>query len=441
MSAGLGGLLLGIFYICGMNRVFIFIVLIAVLLVGCEPEKSSRREGRLEVVDSIKVVNVYGSWSDMGSQYGRLLSEELGDIWNVKLSGGMNDEAWAIADSLYSHYPRRFKEFLEACAESSGLGLERMKAVNAMEYIDWVLTNCSGVAVWGARTSPSPSSLTSCNQSANTLTSCNQSANAPTSCNQSTLRPTAAESPTPSTELIYGRTYDAGAFHEVGRDIVLTVFHPDDSRYSLATVGFAGEIYCVNGMNSVGMFLELNSGAPSAGFRQNFGITPGPVSLFEMMLEAGTMEEVDMFMNNTPSSASFVIGVADSEEARSYEWCAKGCKRGDSYSDDLPQGGQIMVQTNHYVNPGWDFPAQVDSTSWSSLSRRSNIIRWVTDRSGTIDEAAMREFVETPFENGGIFKESTEYMVVAVPYRRRISLYIPGYIGWHSIGLAGYFEE
>jgi len=255
-----------------------------------------------------------------------------------------------------------------------------MKAVNAMEYIDWVLTNCSGVAVWGDRTSGS---------------------------------------------LVFGRTYDVGAFHDIGGDIVVTVFHPDDSRYSVATVGFAGEVYCVNGINSAGLFLELNSGAPSAGFEQHFELTAGPVSLLELLLDSGTMEEADMFMDNTRSSASFIIGIADSNEARSYEWCATGCKRGDLVAGDLPDGGQVMVQTNHYVHPDWNYPVPADSECWNSLLRRRNIINWVRENSGDVNFNLMQTFVQLPMEQGGIFKNSTEYMIVADPSRYLISVCVP----------------
>jgi len=388
-----------------IKRILAAALVVMEILVACSTNAS--KEGTVEVVDGLKIVNIYGTWEQMGSQYGHLLSNEICNIWEQKLSNGMNDSAWSIADSLYSQYPQRFKTFIEACAASSGLSLNQMKAVNAMEYIDWILTNCSGIAVWGDMAAG---------------------------------------------ELVYGRTYDAGAFHELAEDIVVTVFHPEDSRYSVATVGFAGEVYCVNGLNSAGLFLELNSGAPSAGFEQNFELTAGPVKLLEMLLDAGTMEDVDMFMNNTRSSASFIIGVADSTEARSYEWCSSGCKRGDVECSDLPEGGQVLVQTNHYVNPEWNYPIPADSESWRSLTRRKNMISWVRENSGDIDSDLLQSFVQTPLEDGGIFVNTTEYMIVAVPSRQVVSVYVPWiqvyegnssatrfHPGWHTIDLSKNF--
>ena len=92
--------------------------------------------------------------------------------------------------------------------------------------------------------------------------------------------------------------------------MVVRVFHPDDG-IAAATVSYAGELYCVNGLNAKGIFIELNNGTPSAGTEMNWNICPSTVSLFNLLFEAGNMDDVDSFFKDTQSSLPYIIGVAD----------------------------------------------------------------------------------------------------------------------------------
>lgn len=367
-----------------------FVLNFFAVVFGLFPNFSARAQSdaNLQVVDGVKVVSLYGSWHQMGRQYGSLLSPELNHVWSEGIGGRLNDRARAIADSVFIHYPFRFKQFVQGASETSGLSLDQLVAVNAIEYIDWVM-HCSGIALWGSRAADGA--------------------------------------------LLYGRSYDAGAFHALARDIVVTVFHPSDGSLACATVGYAGELYCVNGVNAAGLFLELNSGAPSMGFAQDYRRLSGTMMLLDLLLNADNLDYVDAFFRTIASSASFIIGVADSSEARSYEWCSQGSHR-------APVLREMMVQTNHCVSPEWNLCQPADSASWLSPMRRCNLVRWADGQSAPVGESAMQHILQLPIGEGGVWSAATEYQLVYAPSTFRLSLFVVGDDRWHTLDLSAFLR-
>ena len=78
------------------------------------------------------MVELTGSYRQMGRQYGTLLRGELGTLYRdaiedffVKKRGFSEDRLRTIAKSLFDLYPRRYKEILYGMAETSGLGIEK----------------------------------------------------------------------------------------------------------------------------------------------------------------------------------------------------------------------------------------------------------------------------------------------------------------------------
>lgn len=105
----------------------------------------------------------------------------------------MNSAA-KIADSLYLNYPDYLKDFFDGVSRTSGISPERLKLCNAVEYVEGVFL-CSAMAVWGDYGTG---------------------------------------------KLVFGRNYDAVNYREIDKDVVVTVFHPENG-IAAATVGYAGE--------------------------------------------------------------------------------------------------------------------------------------------------------------------------------------------------------
>lgn len=369
------------------TRIFSIVLSILVLLSCNGPAGHSYDN------DGITVIDLHGSWYQMGRQYGLLAKEQITDVLEY-LDGRIGpdeaqaDSARVIADALFELYPDYLKEFFDGASRTSGLSIERLKLCNAAEYVK-ALFHCSAMAVWGDYSSG---------------------------------------------KLVFGRNYDAADFSEISKDLLVTVYHPDDG-IAAATVGYAGEIYCVNGMNEKGIFIELNNGNPSAGSVKHWDLCPSTTELFKLLFEAECLDDADDFFEETRSFGSFIIGVADREEARSYEWCFEGVRRGDLMTED-----GLMLSTNHYVNGTWAFDPACDETSWNSITRRSNLHAQANRFKGMIDVEKMEEIMSTPLEEGGPLHCLTRYQIVAVPEDLALYINVPDVGRWVGIDMGRYLS-
>ena len=314
-------------------------------------------------INGIAVVSLYGTWHEMGRQYGMLMKDRLDEVYFfvntiIEYSIGNAEQAKDIIAAQTAQTPYRIKAFYEGAAETSGLTVEQLQAVN-----------------------------------------------------------------------------DSEAFWQLKDDVAVTVYHPADGSLATATIGYAGEIYAVNAINEKGLFMELNNGKPSANIKAPNSRITGTTALFSEMFEADDLEDWDLFFNTTNCSSSYIINIADSSRARSYEWCPVDVKRGEK---DLPDG--LLVSTNYYVNSDWLFAVPSDAASWEGLTRRKNLIALCEAEKGKIDEQAMMKIIETPLEAGGAQDELTVYQIVIVPETKMLWLRVIGGADWTQIDLAGFLQ-
>ena len=298
------------------------------ILTAADADQSFEQGIRADI-NGITVVSLYGTWREMGRQYGMLMKDRLNEVYYfvnliIHYNVGNAEKAESIIAAQTAQTPYRISVFFEGAAETSGLTVEQLQAVNAVERIGG-LPRCSAAFCWGDYTSG---------------------------------------------PMIIGRNYDySDAFGLLKDDVAVTVYHPADGSLATATIGYAGEIYAVNAINEKGLFMELNNGKPSANIKSPNTRITGTTALFSEMFEADEMEDWDLFFNTTNCSSSYIINIADSRQARSYEWCPVDVKQG---GNDLPEG--LLVSTNYYVNPDWEFDVPSDEASWEGLTRRSNLI-------------------------------------------------------------------
>ncbi len=346
-------------------------------------------------VNGITVVSLSGTWHEMGRQYGMLMKDRLEEVYFfvntiIEYSVGNAQKAQSIVATQTAQTPYRIQAFFEGAAETSGLTVEQLQAVNAVERIGG-LPKCSAAFCWGEYTSG---------------------------------------------PLVVGRNYDySDAFALLKDDVAVTVYHPADGSLATATIGYVGEIYAVNAINEKGIFLELNNGKPSANIKSPNKRITGTTALFSEMFEADELDDWDLFFNTTACSSSFIINIADSSRARSYEWCPVDVKVGGL---DLPEG--LLVSTNYYVNSDWLFAVPSDEASWEGLTRRRNLIALCEAEKGKIDEQAMMRIIETPLEEGGAQNELTVYQIVIVPETQMLWLRVIGGADWTPIDLSGFLR-
>ena len=345
---------------------------------------------------AINIIDLQGTWREMGRQYGALMALELKDLYERAICGrlvedcgfdpeGMKDRA----QKFYANFPFRFKEIFRGMSETSGLTLEKLQLVNAVELLAvtaLTLPQCTGIAAWG-------------DYAADTL--------------------------------VYGRNYDyLPWFREFGNDIVIAVYHPADGSLSTATMGYAGQIYAVNGMNEKGIFLELNNGMPSGGALWYDSRVPAVAELFRFLLDGASLDEIESFFQTTKANFAYIVGVSDGQTARCYEWPVFEVKRRESHSRP-----GLTVLSNHFTEFSWGLPRPDDKTNWMTRTRRQNLLTLAKHLKGSIDSRTMMKILDTRIEDLGATTDMTVYQMVVVPERFELWFKIPDVQEWTQIDM------
>lgn len=351
---------------------------------------TKKRNGVLNIID------LNGTWREMGRQYGALVSEELRDMYERAVRDKLYKEYLHDPDIMkeraqqfYNNFPFRFKEILRGMAETSGLTVDRLQLVNALEVLAASELNqpqCTGIAVWGDYAKDT---------------------------------------------LIYGRNYDyLNWFKDYANDMVVAAFHPSDGSLATALIGFAGEIYAVNGMNEKGIFIELNNGSPSGGALWYDTRVPAVAELFGFLLDGATLDEIDSFFQTTKANFAYIIGVSDGQTARCYEWPVFEVKRRESHSRP-----GLTVLSNHFTEFSWGLPRPDDKTFWHTRTRRQNLLALAKHLKGTIDSDTMMKIMDTRIEDLGATSDMTLYQMVVVPEKLQLWFKIPELQDWTEIDM------
>jgi len=384
MTAGILMLLLGTQTVCAEPP----------LVVAAEFEG-----GKLYRAGTVSVVELNGNYRQMGRQYGMLLKRELTDLYAaavetffMKERNVSRGKLHSIARAVFEPYPQRYKELLYGSAETSGLSMEQIILLNALEWYPKIFTlspgKCSGIAAWGPYT--------------------------------------------PTGALVFGRNNDDDVLYKrFASFMVVAVFNADDGSLPAALVNYAGVIYNATGMNREGLFMELNAG-PWMGFsleRQSIF-----VSLFSFLQDYASVADVHRaFVSTLPNLAS-IVNVADRSGAVSYEMSLY-----DTRSVE-PQSPGLLVSSNHFVSSSWPLAAvEDDKAGWTGM-RRANLLALAGKHKGGITHRTMMQILDVPIERGGATVEGTIYQVVAVPATRTFWIKMPGIQDWTEIPLKPLFR-
>jgi len=349
----------------------------------------------------LNVVNLHGTYRQMGRQYGYLLREQLKGLYTIaidqyfiKKKKVSPETIHHMARALFNFYPQRFKDIIYGMAETSGLTIEQHILLNGLELYG-MISGCSGIAAWGEYTQGGP--------------------------------------------LIFGRNYDwFDGYTPFAKYLTLTVINPS-SGIPCAIVTFAGAMYATTGINKKGVFLELNNGLPSGGGLTYSNRVPAIINLLAFLIDCSTMEELDGAFNSTRPDFSFIINVADDSCAYSYEWPPFDVRRRSAEVDGL------LVATNHFVDPSWGMVLQ-EETGFKSTERRENLLSLGHKNKGRIDEGTMMNILDTPINEGGATWPEGEtiqtvYQIIAIPSELRLCLKVPGFQNWTTVDLSDLFAS
>ncbi len=356
--------------------------------------------GKLYESGPVKVVELKGTYRQMGRQYGRLMTGDMKTLYKIAITdeymGNQKftpDRLKTIAYSLYDIYPRRYQEMFKGIAETSGMSLDDVIILNALEFfpkINHLTFNCSALAVWGDYSKDDT--------------------------------------------VILGRNNDDSLFfRKFAPYVSVTVLKPDDGSYPTAIINYTGVIYAANGMNSKGVFLELNAGNPEGFYLKRPSIF---INLMTWLQDLPSMELINEAIMSTKANMSSIVTIADPEKACSVECscnnarCWRGVNKG------------IVAAANHFVDPDWGIAPMNDKLMGWTVIRRNNLLALGEKFKGQFDAKKMMEVFDTVIEDGGATdKNGTTYQIVAVPAKLTLWIKAPTNFDWTEVDLSKLLAE
>jgi len=350
--------------------------------------------GKLYQAGKFKVVELAGTYREMGRQYGALLKDDIVRFYRVAVEEtfikelGTTVEAMeGITKSFYDLSPDMFREFTLGMAAGSGLSVEKVLILNQIEAIVALIkeTHCTGIAAWGPYTSGNP--------------------------------------------LVFGRTFDyPDYFKKFSEFLTVVVYKPSGEINSAATITYVGDMATINGMNSAGLFFELNDGSRSGGRVFIMNRTPFLSTLFSSLFDSSSLQQFDAMLNAVRTEYPAIVNVSDGKTAYSYECSAYDTRRREAAEDGF------LYATNHFINKSWGLGAPLGDTS-SSMERWANLGEIGKKYKGQFSPDTMMNILDVNFDAGGVTMPYTIYMFVYVPEQLKLWLKAQGYSGWTEIGL------
>lgn len=367
--------------------------------------------GTLYKVGTFNIVKLKGSFYQMGRQYGGLLKKQLNDCYTrlintvkEKNAGLTEAEIIEFCKDDSNYIPERFMAAKRGASEASGLSLDQLEVLDSVEdvvekYLPFTRAaggNCSGIAVWGDYTKDG--------------------------------------------SLILGRNYDEDpTLNKLVSDyMTVTVYNPDDSDVSVATVEYPGVICSsCNSINNSGIFYELNdalASTPKSFNEEDYdSVIEATTSLFSFVLDSANIEQLNGKFFSTIPEVFYLINAGDTEGAYSYEWNPIATRKRSPVQEGL------LVGTNHYVdNP--DFPLVFDEGK--TLARRENLLDLGKKYKGQFDVGKMMNVLDTFLLDGGATEPlGTLYQVIFSPSELKIWLKAQDIQNWTVVDLNPLFDK
>lgn len=352
--------------------------------------------GKLYRTGDVSILELKGNYRQMGRQYGALLKSEINELYDlsankeyIQKQGFTYERLKYIGEFLFAYYPQKYKEILYGMAETSGLGIDKQLILNAIEWHPKLgngAPGCSGIGVWGSYTRDG--------------------------------------------SLIFGRNNDdTPFFKQFGKYMVVAIFKANDSFINTALINYAGVIYAANGINSKGIFLELNSGNGMEFHRERTSIF---VTLFSFLQDYLSIKEMSAAFQSIRVNLSSIVNVADRDIAYSFELPTDNATRRE------PDKAGMIVATNHFVDPVWNIAELPDNAGTAyTVTRRNNLLALADKYRGQFDVEKMQQVLDMTIEKGGATEpDGTIYQIIAVPKDLTLWLKAPGNFNWQKVNIS-----
>jgi hypothetical protein len=354
--------------------------------------KTNYSEERNISFGNVNAVELVGSYREMGWQYGRALKNKITAFYDLAINklfikefGMAYEHIVSIGRIVFKQFPDRFKEMVIGIAEGSGLGLDKIAILQQMTVLAEFSERkgCSNMVVWGDHSK--------------------------------------------DRNLIWGRTFDMPKFYRMFAEYLTVITcRPGDSNISVTAFVYAGQIDAYTVMNDRGIFISVDEAILSAG--GNFAHDRIPVSIIplSLALDYSDIEAVGSALNSIRPGWPVIITAGDKDGASSFEYTISDCKKTGPFSP------AVVVATNHFVNPKWGI-GEPPFDKGLSVPRRKNLLGAADKYRGSFDHQKMAQILDTPIDQGGVYRPQTVYSVVAIPKDLKMHLKVPDHQDWIEI--------
>jgi len=153
--------------------------------------------------------------------------------------------------------------------------------------------------------------------------------------------------------LVIGRSFFADLGLDVEPDRLVTIVHPD-GKYPFASVGWAGLMGVVTGINARGIFVALDPTRTDDALEEG---VPLPLILRQILEDADTLEQALEILQAAPARTSGAVLVGDGRQRR-----AAVVELARDRDDRKPRGDDqaLVWATNHMLRESFERDAQND---------------------------------------------------------------------------------
>lgn len=348
-------------------------------------------------VGKINVLEIFGSYREMGHQYGRLFKDRIEKFYETAIDGYFIKRSHmpylrllAIARLIFRRYPPKIKEMFAGISEASGVSLNKiimLDQINTFEFMrNQDVGRCSNIAVWGNYTD--------------------------------------------NGALIFGRNFDQPEyFKKFDEFITLVVFSPDGG-IPTASIGYAGQVGISSAVNKCGVFL-VNNEAPTMKSDKIDINTPNVLVLeLEFLMRSSGLDSLDNFIRNAKANCPIIVSAGDKKRSYTYEWTASDIKR------RLKDKDGILVTTNHFADPSWSRPVPLPGAYVMTGERRANLLSLGEKHKGKFNIQKMKDVLDTTMDKGGATHiGKTTFQVIIAPDNLEMHVKIPDFQDWTEFDL------
>ncbi|MCL1065820.1 C45 family autoproteolytic acyltransferase/hydrolase [Shewanella olleyana] len=324
------------------------------------------------------VLQLSGSWYEMGQQYGKFAQQHLQPMWD-KTVQPLFDKGLTTAEEAYDLFGKRVydalslrrKQYFQGVADSIGWTVEEVIVLDQSGPLAIYLgklnsfSGCSSLSTWGENTIDG--------------------------------------------RTLVGRNMDwSELFMEF--PVYLTVFNPTDGSNKIANVCWPGWHWLATGVNDKGVYTDLHDGTSMGG---NVLSTEKPSflhSVFDYLAESDNIEALSARFQASRTDIPTIWMLADkSGQAKSYENTIQENRK------RVPEeGAQSFITVNTFLNPDWGLGRR--ETLSLSLRRLENLTDRHNEVTAKIDAAKMRDIFDmrlynedgTLKEKGGVTKPKNQ---------------------------------